>query len=114
MGSNFPNGVVGTAYLLIRVQAAMIVLRFALLAEPGSPWCRAVLCIAIASLALGLFARPTAAICTILLLVDFAFHAPDIAVAGQAIAMTAAALLGAGAYSIDALRFGRREIRFRP
>jgi len=114
MGPNFPNGAVGVAYLLIRLQAAMAGLQFIRTVGPALPWSPAAIGIAIAGLILGFYTRTLAGAGALSLFAYCLFDKPSFTIAGQALAMAALALLGAGAYSIDALLFGRREIRFRP
>lgn len=114
MGPNFPNGAVGAAHLLMRLQAAMAGLQLVLIVGPALPWSRAAIGIGIAGLILGFHTRTLAVAGTVALLAYCLLDTPSFAMAGQAVAMAALALLGAGAYSIDALLFGRREIRFRP
>ena len=114
MGPNFPNGAVGAAYLLMRAQAALAALQFTLAVGPVLPWSRPVVGAVIVSLVLGFFTRAAAAAGGVMLLADFVLFAPTLAVAGQAVVMFALTLVGGGAYSVDRLLFGRREIRFRP
>jgi len=114
MGPHFPNGAVGAAHLLLRLHAATAGLQLIMAVGPDLPWSPAAIGLAIAGLILGFYTRILAVAGAFSLLAYCLFDGTNLAVAGQAIAMAALALLGAGAYSVDALLFGRREIRFRP
>jgi hypothetical protein len=114
MGPTFPNGVVGIAFLLLRMQAALAALQLALAVGPSIPWSFFVIGIAMVGLVLGLFTRAAALACGVMMLADFMIVAPSLPVAERALGTLVVALVGAGAYSIDGLLFGRREIRFRP
>jgi hypothetical protein len=109
----FPAGVRGVALLLQRVAAAI------LLVLTSSLWCEKslwpifpVLTLA-ACLAAGFLTRLMVAIC-IFLTLCLALRLGGLAgtlLALNALQFVALGLVGAGAYSVDAWLFGRREIR---
>lgn len=114
MELSFPRGAIGTAYLLLRIQATMIALHFAITLGFGLPWLRIGVGALILALLLGCLTRASAGICALMLLAHFVFQTPSLIAGAQFIAVLALALVGGGAYSIDNLIFGRRVIRFRP
>ena len=107
---NFPNGRVGVGLLLLRLSAAISFLATPIVsAAPSRPWVVALLAM---GLILGLWTRIVAALCLGLLLLLFLLIKGAASMAGGAQLLEAAAivLLGSGAYSTDALAFGRRTI----
>ena len=110
-----PSGPAGAALLLLRIAAALILSAacFYLDACGFSPWLTIVLALPAILLFLGFGTRVTALICAILaILVGLKLGGWHGALIGlQALNFGAIALLGAGAYSIDARLFGRRVIK---
>lgn len=109
---SYPDGVTGAALLLMRLSYALIA--FSWLARP---WPVAALCVVvILALATGFGTRVAAALLVLALISSL------LAARGEAFLLLAASaggagalvLLGPGAYSIDAHRFGRRVIRVDP
>jgi len=105
----FPTAGPGVGLLLLRVAVAAM-----LVGDPGLPPAQAWLARAVAALIAGGLATPVLAAAAAVL---FLVRATDAATAALAVARGAAALsaaaltlLGPGAYSLDARRFGRRLV----
>ncbi len=112
--SIFPSGPRGAALVLLRISAASLIAlclgRFQL-----SPWIVAGLLVVAAALLAGFLTRPAALICALLATGAFLRICGTFSwlIGLQALSAIALAILGAGAYSIDARLFGRRVIEFR-
>lgn len=110
--SMFPAGPAGVGLALLRVACAM---QLAVAVSGQSPaWLTVIGAIAAATLVLGVLTQGVALAGVVVLLFDVVCcdRAFGIATAAQGIDLLALALLGAGAYSIDARLFGRRVIQF--
>jgi uncharacterized membrane protein YphA (DoxX/SURF4 family) len=111
--STFPTGRPGVGLLLLRtVLACMVLMHITQIAAITGPWLAAIACIGAAGLlALGLFTPFAGAIGALLggvCLVSGQHQiASDLTLIVLMLALT---LIGAGAYSIDAKLFGRREV----
>jgi hypothetical protein len=112
--SIFPNGARGAALLLLRISAAAL-LAVGFNRLELSAWVVAGLFVVGAALLAGLCTRLAAVICTILATAAFFRIGGTLnwLIGLQALNAAALAILGAGAYSIDARLFGRRVIEFR-
>lgn len=110
--SIFPGGPRGAALLLLRISAASLMALGA--ATPGDPpaWSRAGMLVVAAALLAGICTRLAAGICAILAAAAFIRTGGTLSwLTGlQALNAAALAILGGGAYSIDARLFGRRVI----
>jgi hypothetical protein len=115
--SGHPAGANGVALLLLRVSAALtpyVAYQHAA-GSPGYPWLVTASLAAGVLLVLGVGTRATALVCAIAAVV-VGFEAggwPAALLALAALDFGAIALLGAGAYSVDARLFGRRVIEVR-
>jgi len=115
----YPDGVAGAALLLLRLSCALIVFPSISPLLPSFPnaWLAGiVLALLTIALVAGMGARGAAFLLAVALAVDlFDAYGQDalflLSAAGCAGALV---LLGPGAYSIDAHRFGRRVIRVEP
>jgi hypothetical protein len=114
----FPTGMPGIALLILRVSLAAAILDICI--EVVKPGVSPVVCLALAvqSLLLGLgLLTPIVSIiaCTLELTSLFAAGHTDVRfIALSCLNAAVIALLGPGAYSLDARLFGRREIVFPP
>ncbi len=111
--SVFPSGPRGAALLLLRLSAASLVVLGAV-RLPLPAWSAAGLILVALALLVGLCTRPAALICAALAIVAV-FQiggTPSWLMSLNALNAAALAILGAGAYSIDARLFGRRVIDF--
>lgn len=105
---NFPAGRVGAGLLLLRLSAAMSILVMPVLtAAVARPWGVTLLA---TGLIIGLWTRMVAVLYLALLVLPLLSGAPPSAAGAQLLEATAILLLGAGAYSADAMLFGRRTI----
>ena len=105
---NFPDGRVGAGLLLLRLSAAISILASPALAAAGAPpWVATLFAI---GLILGLWTTMVAVLCLGLLLFALAQGAAPTGAGAQLLETAAILLLGAGAYSLDAIMFGRRTI----
>jgi hypothetical protein len=105
----FPSGAVGGGLLLLRLSAALSLLAASDLDAGGAtPWIAGLLAIA---LILGLRTRLAAALCLGLALIAFPDSGGLVVAIALILATAAVMLVGPGAYSIDAIVFGRRTIR---
>jgi hypothetical protein len=111
--SIFPSGPRGVALLLLRVSAASLI-AVCLSRVPLSAWVVSGLLVVALALLVGLYTRVAAAICAILALAAVSRNGGTLSwlLGLQALSAAALAILGAGAYSIDARLFGRRVIDF--
>jgi hypothetical protein len=109
--SIFPNGPRGAALLLLRVSAASLI-TFAIHRLALSSWAIGALVLVAAALILGLCTRLAATLCAALAATAFIQSVGMLSwlMGLQALSAAALAILGAGAYSIDARLFGRRVI----
>jgi hypothetical protein len=109
-----PAGAAGVALLLLRFAAALTIAGACYYARQSSfdIWTLIASGLAMLLLLLGLGTRPVALICAVVALGVGAMQSdwPAAVIAVQGINLIALALLGAGAYSIDAHLFGRRVI----
>jgi hypothetical protein len=110
----FPSGPAGAALLLLRLSVASLIAAMIYLNSPPQ-WLS--ICIGIMAVALlvGLFTRFAAALCATLVMLFFLEHhccTIDVVIVLHAANALAVALLGPGAYSVDAYLFGRRVIEF--
>lgn len=116
--SHYPDGVTGVALLLMRLACAAIV--FPTLARlwpaPAGGWRVALSAILILALVTGFGTRATALLVMAALTAALFTAQREIApfLLGAAGGALALALLGPGAWSVDAHRFGRRVIRLEP
>ncbi len=113
--SIFPSGPRGAALLLLRFSAASLIALGLNRLDPLSAWTVAGLLVVTAALLAGFCTRLAAAICAILAAAAFLRIGGTLSwlMGLQALNAAALAILGAGAYSIDARLFGRRVIEFR-
>ncbi len=111
--SIFPSGPRGAALLLLRISAATLI-ALCLNTLQLSSWSAAGLFVVAAALVAGFCTRLAAVICAILATAAFIRTGGTLSwLTGlQALSTVALAILGAGAYSIDARLFGRRVIEF--
>jgi uncharacterized membrane protein YphA (DoxX/SURF4 family) len=119
MISRFPDGAAGGALLLLRLSCAVIAWpAFARFWPASAGWWPAAFSAAIIALALiaGVGTRVAAALLVMVLAADLFTAAGEtpLLLLGCAGGGAALALLGPGAHSIDAHRFGRRVIRVEP
>lgn len=115
----YPDGVAGAALLLLRLSCALIVFPSISPVLPSSPnaWLAGIVsAILTVALAAGMGARVASFLLTAALVVDLSDAGGQDALflLGAAGSAGALVLLGPGAYSIDAHRFGRRVIRVEP
>ncbi len=112
--SLFPGGFRGAALLLLRISAASLMALGVARLHDLAAWSAAGMLLVAAALVAGICTRLAAVICALLVTAAF------IRIGGalswlmglQALNAAALAILGAGAYSIDARLFGRRVIDF--
>jgi hypothetical protein len=114
--STFPAGFAGAGLLLLRLQASIMlaIVTFCYGAH-GFMWFAAITGPLFAALLAGRYTRLASLVAMLLLIgVSVATHGivMRLLVTGT-ISSAALALLGAGAYSADALHFGRRSIKIR-
>ncbi len=111
--SIFPSGPRGAALLLLRISAASLI-ALGLNGLELSAWITASLLVVGAALLSGFCTRVAAVICTVLAAAAFIRSGGTLSwlMGLQALNAAALAILGAGAYSIDARLFGRRVIEF--
>jgi uncharacterized membrane protein YphA (DoxX/SURF4 family) len=109
----FPSGPAGIALLLLRISAASLMV--ATNYHYSAPqWLSVCAVIAAVALLIGFFARFAAALCAAFVILFFVEHHGgmiEVAIVLHAAGALAVALLGPGAYSIDAFLFGRRVIQ---
>ncbi|GAA0749314.1 hypothetical protein CA233_01610 [Sphingomonas sp. ABOLD] len=104
----YPDGRIGTGLLLLRLSVAMSILATPMLTPAAArPW--GVMLLAI-GLLIGLWTRMMAIGCLALLLSCLVTSVVPIGAAAHSFAMLAILLMGSGAYSSDAIIFGRRTI----
>jgi hypothetical protein len=110
----FPSGPAGVALLMLRLSVASLVV--AMICLNFLPqWLSICAAIVAVALLVGLFARFAAALCATLVMLFFLEHHGreiDVVIVLHAASALAVALLGPGAYSVDAYLFGRRVIKF--
>lgn len=109
----FPNGLAGVALLLLR---ASIVLSLVTSPIPLSqPWSTPFLHILAITIGTGVYTRTAAVLCAIgFALLIWPMHwLPPLPSLIHALDAAALALIGPGAFSIDALVFGRRTMHLR-
>ena len=106
----YPGGVAGVAFLLMRGQAALIVGRLAFEAHGLDLPVRVLLGLLGVAFLLGFLTRAAAAIACVVLLATISNARTALACLMQALALLALAMVGPGAWSLDARLFGRRVI----
>jgi hypothetical protein len=110
-----PAGAAGVALLLLRFAAALTIAAACYCARQCSvdTWTLIATGLAMLLLLLGLGTRPVALICAVVALGMGAIQSDwrTALIAVQGFNLIAIALLGAGAYSVDAYLFGRRVIK---
>jgi putative oxidoreductase len=112
--SVFPSGAAGAALLLLRLSAASLMAAMIYL-NPPPLWLSACAGLIAVALLIGLFTQFAAALCAVFVTLFFLKYndSPnDVVIVLHAADALALALLGPGAYSIDAYLFGRRVIQF--
>jgi uncharacterized membrane protein YphA (DoxX/SURF4 family) len=112
--SMFPPGLPGIALALLRVSVALTVLLQGYTQREGLPLWLTAASLLLAVLLTAGFLTPILAILTMVVQLVVAFQGPlPIRAFATVLALNALALalLGPGAYSLDALRFGRRVVR---
>ena len=110
----FPSGLAGVGLLLLRLSVASLIVAMVYLnSTPKWPdTCVAILAVALLA---GLFTRFAAALCAALVMLFVLRHhdsVADVVIVLHAASAIAVALLGPGAFSVDAYLFGRRVIKF--
>lgn len=109
LSQTFPSGLAGVALLLLRLTVAVIPV--AVSRVPSVPlWMAVALILIAASVVLGLLTRFAALSCVVLSVVMIALDGDALDLALHGVDALALALIGAGAYSLDAHLFGRRVI----
>jgi putative oxidoreductase len=111
--SMFPPGFPGIALLLLRVSVALTVLLEGYMRQEGLPVWLVAASLLLAILLIAGFVTPILAILAMVVQLAGAFQGSwptRILVAILSLNALALALLGPGAYSVDALRFGRRVV----
>jgi uncharacterized membrane protein YphA (DoxX/SURF4 family) len=115
---SYPDGIAGAALLLRRLSCALLAFpSLARLWPASAAWLMAIPSAAIVlALVTGFGTRPAAAVLVLALIADVPSADGETALLllSSAGAVGALALMGAGAYSIDARRFGRRVIHLGP
>jgi uncharacterized membrane protein YphA (DoxX/SURF4 family) len=108
----FPEGLAGAGLLLLRISCALATGATVRLIAPLPLWVEAGVVTLAIGLLVGVLTRPAAiAAVALQVFVGFAVGAVLIwLVASMALALSALAMTGPGAYSIDARLFGRRVI----
>jgi len=105
---NYPDGRIGTGLLLLRLSAAMSILVTPVLTPAAArPWIVMLLAV---GLLIGFWTRMMAIGCLVLLLSCLVTGVVPIGAVPPSLEMAAILLMGSGAYSSDALIFGRRTI----
>ncbi len=106
--SKFPDGRVGAGLLLLRLSAAISIVATPVLTQSATrSWIVTLLAV---GLLIGLWTRMAAALCVGLLIFFSLRSATSTGAAAQVLQMAAIIVSGAGAYSADAIMFGRRTI----
>jgi hypothetical protein len=109
---SYPAGTAGLGLLLLRLSAALLLGSIMADLNRLAPWIAVPLDLIIVAITLGSGTRIAASLCAVLapiLLLQEA-GAPRLLIATHALDVAALALLGPGAFSIDARLFGRRTI----
>jgi len=111
MFSAFPSGLPGAALLLLRGSAAVFLVA-APMTTPMQPWIAAAFDLLAVAVLVGVCTRIAAGLGAVgcMLLVWPAGSAPAVPFLTEAAAAAALAMIGPGAFSIDARLFGRRII----
>ena len=110
---SYPDGRVGLALILMRASLAILILSNKMVLLPAVWWALSSLVLSVA-LGLGFGVRVTAGLCA-LAFMAMAWPLGDMAsisTLASALNALALALLGPGSFSLDALAFGRRTVRF--
>ena len=112
----FPTGAAGIALLILRLSAAATLLSFGLRRSPVSLWSVCAAALPASALCLGLLTPYAAVIgCLVELAAVIWFRdQPAVPVIMSIVNTAGLAVLGPGAYSLDARFFGRRIINFSP
>jgi hypothetical protein len=116
--SSFPRGRVGIALLLLRIGLSVALIKSAAWSEEslGWHWASAALGLAVLLLWLGLWMPAVAGLCLAFDAAAFVLIGSPIQSAHACVALLAVALalIGPGAYSLDAILYGRRLIVLPP
>jgi uncharacterized membrane protein YphA (DoxX/SURF4 family) len=116
--SMFPMGSPGIALLLLRVPLSANLVRrvIEVHANIDTAWVQALLATVAIALCIGLFTPVSAVLCALIEMVIWHFSSGAVAVLHICAIPVAIALamLGPGAYSLDARLFGRRQVIFPP
>lgn len=105
---NYPDGRIGIGLLLLRLSVAMSILATPMLTPAAArPWIVMLLAV---GLIFGLWTRLMAIGCLALLLSCLVTGGVPIGAVAPSLEMAAILLMGSGAYSSDAVIFGRRTI----
>jgi putative oxidoreductase len=107
----YPGGVSGVGFLLLRASAALLVISLAAGYAAGGATSFAVSALA-GALIIGIGTRPVAIMSTVIAIATLFGVSWNTALIhlGLAAGCSALVLIGPGAYSLDALRFGRKTI----
>jgi len=110
--SAFPSGMAGVALLLLRISTGLVLAVGCETVISLSAASRYALYSLAAVIVVGVLARPAAIIAAVIiaLAADTTSDTPCLALGFHALVAIALAMMGAGAYSIDARWFGRRVI----
>jgi len=112
--SAFPRGSGGLALLLLRLSIGLVLIAESDVLHPSSMAACLGMFVLAAALGAGLFTRSAAILTTPIIAVGFSLshNVPCFALTLFGLVAIALALSGAGAYSVDAILFGRRVIEF--
>jgi len=112
MFSLFPTGALGLGLVLLRGSAALFLLLTIFTTPTLAPWLGFGLGLLALSISFGFYTKIAAGLCAAIgaLSLIWPAHDPTPLIATHVINAVALVLLGPGAYSIDAIRFGHRTI----
>lgn len=110
-----PGGIAGGGLLLLRCALALYVVKW-VLATTIPHWALFLLSLSLLGLLFGFRTRAIALVCAVLGLLLLAWHgdAPLLCLGAEILQALALAALGPGAFSIDAMRFGRTRVSLSP